>query len=57
MEFLSLSSRRSSLRNVPSGEERGKTDVFVGYCLPDFEKRVPILQLQLLVSIGIKLAV
>ena len=36
---------------------RGKTDVFVGYCPPDFEKRVPILQLQLLVSIGIKLAV
>ena len=27
MEFLSLSRRRSSTRNVPTGEERGKTDV------------------------------
>ena len=31
MEFLSLSRRRSSARNVPGGEERGETDVFVGY--------------------------
>ena len=31
MEFLSLSHRRSSVRNVPSGEERGETDVFAGY--------------------------
>ena len=31
MEFLSLSRRRSSVRNVPSGEERGETDVFAGY--------------------------
>ena len=31
MEFLSLSRRRSSARNVPSGEERGETDVFAGY--------------------------
>ena len=30
MEFLSLSRRRSSARNVPSGEERGETDVFAG---------------------------
>ena len=30
MEFLSLSRRRSSPRNVPSGEERGETDVFPG---------------------------
>ena len=28
MEFLSLSRRRSFARNVPSGEERGETDVF-----------------------------
>ena len=31
MEFLSLSRRRSSARNVPIGEERGETDVFAGY--------------------------
>ena len=31
MEFLSLSRRRSSWRNVPSSEERGETDVFAGY--------------------------
>ena len=31
MEFLSLSGRRSSARNVPSGEERGEADVFAGY--------------------------
>ena len=31
MEFMSLSYRRSSSRNVPSGEERGETDVFAGY--------------------------
>ena len=31
MEFLSLSRRRYSARNVPSGEERGETDVFAGY--------------------------
>ena len=31
MEFLSLSRRRSSARNVPSSEERGETDVFAGY--------------------------
>ena len=31
MEFLPLSGRRSSARNVPSGEERGETDVFAGY--------------------------
>ena len=30
MEFLPLSRRRSSARNVPSGEERGETDVFAG---------------------------
>ena len=31
IEFLSLSRRRSSARNVPSGKERGETDVFAGY--------------------------
>ena len=31
MEFLSLSRRRSSARNVPIAEERGETDVFAGY--------------------------
>ena len=31
MEFLSLICRRSSARNVPSGEERGETYVFTGY--------------------------
>ena len=31
MEFLSLSRRCSSARNVPSGEERGERDVFAGY--------------------------
>ena len=31
IEFLSLSRRRSSARNVPSGKERGETDVFSGY--------------------------
>ena len=30
MEFLSLSRRRSSTRNVPIDEERGETDVFAG---------------------------
>ena len=38
MEFLSLSRRRSSARNVPIGEERGETDVFAGY---DFEDLFP----------------
>ena len=33
MEFLSLSRRRSSTRNVLSDEERGETDVFAGYWL------------------------
>ena len=31
MEFLLLSRRCSSSRNVPGGEERGETDVFAGY--------------------------
>ena len=31
MEFLPLSRRRSSARNVPSCEERGETDAFAGY--------------------------
>ena len=31
MEFLSLSRRRSSARNVPIGEERGETVVLAGY--------------------------
>ena len=30
MEFLSLTRRLSSPRNVPSGEERGETAVFAG---------------------------
>ena len=33
MEFLSLSRRCSSARNVPSGEEVGETDVFAGYII------------------------
>ena len=31
MEFLSLSRRRPSWRNVPCGEERVETAVFAGY--------------------------
>ena len=31
--IMSLSRRRSSSRNVPSGEERGETDIFEGYIL------------------------
>ena len=31
MEFLSLSGRRSSSQNIPSGKERGETAVFAGY--------------------------
>ena len=31
MEFLPLSRRHSSSRNVPSSEERGEMDVFAGY--------------------------
>ena len=34
MEFLPLSRRRSSARNVPSGEERGGMDVFAGHRYP-----------------------
>ena len=41
MEFLSLSRRRSSSRNVPSSEDRGETDVFAGYA-----ERVPTDELQ-----------
>ena len=46
MEFLSLSRRRSSSRNVPNGEERGETAVFAGYdhtCFQSVcvEKRLP----------------
>ena len=42
MEFLSLSRRRSSARNVPSGEERGETDVFAGYLFAcDSKSQVP----------------
>ena len=36
MEFLSLSRRRSSARNVHSGEERGEMDVFAGYESVDY---------------------
>ena len=38
MQFLSLSRRRSSARNVPSGEERGETDVFAGLRLVGFRR-------------------
>ena len=38
MEFLLLSRRRFSARNVPSGEERGETDVFAGYDILGFFK-------------------
>ena len=31
MDFLPLSRRRSSSRNVPGGQERGETDVFAGW--------------------------
>ena len=34
MEFLPLSRRRSSARNVHSGEERGGMDVFAGHRYP-----------------------
>ena len=36
MEFLPLSRRRFSSRNVPSGEEPGETDVFAGYKFINF---------------------
>ena len=36
MEFLSLSRRSSSARNVHSGEERGEMDVFAGYESVDY---------------------
>ena len=36
MEFLSLSRRRSSSRNVLSSEEREETDVFAGYVKAPF---------------------
>ena len=45
MEFLSLSHRRSSARKVPSGEERGETDVFAGYhcyCVIGSFKKSPL---------------
>ena len=32
--------RRSSARNVPSGEERGETDVFAGYGISTTESKV-----------------
>ena len=38
MEFLSLSRRRSSARNVLSDEEGGETDVFAGYHTVNIEK-------------------
>ena len=46
MEFLLLSRRRSSVRNVPSGEERGETDIFAGYQIsktehPNLENEAP----------------
>ena len=39
MEFLPLSRRRPSPRNVPSGEERGETDVFTGYSFANVPPR------------------
>ena len=39
MEFLLLSRRRSSSRNVPSGEERGETDAFAGYIFCNVKKK------------------
>ena len=39
MEFQSLSRRRSFARNVPSGEERGKTGVFAGQSKSGFIKK------------------
>ena len=47
MEFLSLSRRRSSARNIPSVKERGETDVFAGYTILYFLNTAisfPILQ-------------
>ena len=46
MEFMSLSRRRSSSRNFPSGEDGGGTAVFVGYYGPltrenDLRDRIP----------------
>ena len=41
MEFLSLSRRRSSARNVLSDEERGETDVFAGYNQAGFQENIP----------------
>ena len=47
LEFLSLSRRRSSSRNVPSGQERGETAAFAGYLSlnrtrnPNSAKRYP----------------
>ena len=45
MEFLSLSRRRSSSLNVPSGEQRRGTDVFAGYYVFKIKARffVPVL--------------
>ena len=43
MEFLPLSRRRSSSRNVPGGEERGETDVFAGYYTPQIESFLVII--------------
>jgi len=40
MEFLSLSRGHSSWQNVPSGNERGETSVFIGYNLTFFSIRV-----------------
>ena len=43
MEFLSLSCRRSSARNVPSDEERGETDVFAGYIYAKYNVQIMLL--------------
>ena len=40
MEFLSLSRRHSSARNVPIDEEQGEMDVFAGYVNSSGEKGV-----------------
>ena len=49
MEFLSLKRRRSSSRNVLSGEERGETDVFAGY-RSDYSSRNVLIRRDFLVK-------
>ena len=46
MDFLSLSRRHFSSPNVPSGEERGETDVFAGWFSFHFQCKRSIFLLQ-----------